>query len=87
MGKVTAVDDLQVTLQGSVDNAPHTFVADENTAFRDRNNPITLADIHVNDNVRVEGTVKDGNFTATAVNIMRAPANATRAPGNPPPPE
>jgi hypothetical protein len=85
MGKVTGVNDLQVTLLGSVDNAPHTFVADENTSFRERNTPITLADIHVNDVLRVEGVVKDGTFTAATVNVMRPPANATRVPGNPPP--
>lgn len=83
LGKVTAINEVQVTLQGSVDNAPHTFVADENTTFRDRNNPITLADIHADDMVRVEGALKDGVFTATAVNVMRPPApGATRAPRN-----
>lgn len=86
MGKVTAINEVQVTLLGSVDNAPHTFVADENTSFRERNNPITLADIHVDDVVRVEGTVKDGIFTAIAVNMMRIPAEATRVQRNTPPP-
>ena len=81
MGRVTAINDVQVTLQGSVDNAPHTFTADENTAFRESNNPITLADIHNNDMVRVDGAIKDGVFTATAVIVMRAP-NQTRAPRN-----
>ena len=95
MGKVTAINDVQVTLQGSVDNAPHTFVADENTTFRERNNPVTLADIHNDDTLRVEGSVKNGVFTATTVNVMRMPdgprgprngGNAA-APGNVAPPQ
>jgi hypothetical protein len=72
-GKVTAIDGVKVTLTGSVDNVPHTFVADENTTFRKRRDPITLADIQVGDNVRVDGSVKDGSFLATVVNSMGAP--------------
>jgi hypothetical protein len=55
---------------GSVDNAPHTFTADENTTFRRRRDPITLADIQVGDVVRADGAVKDGVFTATGVVVM-----------------
>ncbi len=73
MGRVTAIDGVKVTVTGSVDNAPHSFVADENTTFRQRRDPITLADIQVGDMVRAEGAVKDGVFTATAVNSMGAP--------------
>jgi hypothetical protein len=89
MGKVTAIDGVKVTLTGSVDNAPHTFVADENTTFRKRRDPITLADIQVGDNVRVDGAVKDGNFLATAVNAMGAPpqGQTPTVPRNPPPPQ
>jgi hypothetical protein len=68
-GKVTAIDGTKITLTGTVDNAPHTVVADENTAFRKRREPVTLADIQVGDTVRVEGAVKDGVFTATSVNV------------------
>jgi hypothetical protein len=73
MGKVTAMDGVKVTLMGSVDNTAHTFTADENTTFRKRRDPITLADIQVGDTVRVEGAVKDGSFVATTVNAMGAP--------------
>jgi hypothetical protein len=72
-GKVTAIDGVKVTLTGSVDNAVHTFMADENTTFRKRRDPITLADIQVGDNVRVEGSVKEGTFLATTVNAMGPP--------------
>jgi hypothetical protein len=68
-GKVTAINGTTITLTGALDNAPHSVVADENTTFRRRRDPITLADIQVGDTVRVEGAVKDGVFTATAVGI------------------
>ena len=77
MGKVTAIDGVKVTLMGSMDNAPHSFVADENTTFRKRRDPVTLADIQVGDNVRAEGALKAGIFTATAVNVMAMPQGGT----------
>jgi preprotein translocase subunit YajC len=82
MGKVTAINEAKVTLQGGPDNATHTFVADENTTFRKRRDPITLADIQVGDMVRAEGAVKDGAFLATAVAVMspRPPRDDTAAP-------
>jgi hypothetical protein len=87
-GKVTAIDGVKVTLTGSVDNAPHTFLADENTTFRKRRDPITLADIQVGDNVRVDGAVKDGTFLATTVNAMGAPQGQTPSvPRNGPAPQ
>jgi hypothetical protein len=76
-GKVTAIDGVKVTLTGSVDNVAHTFMADENTTFRKRRDPITLADIQVGDIVSVDGAVKDGAFLATTVNAMGAPQGQT----------
>ncbi len=85
-GRVTAINDTTVTIQGSVDGKPHTFVADENTTFRRRREPITLGDIQVGDNVRVEGTVKGGQFVAAAVSAMApmAVGGPERRPGPPP---
>jgi len=82
MGKVTAVDGVKVTLQGGPGNAMHSFVADENTAFRKRRDPITLADVQVGDMVGVEGAVKDGIFVATNVSVMgmQGPPPAPSAP-------
>jgi hypothetical protein len=77
MGKVTAIDGVKVTLAGSIDHTPHTFVADENTTFRKHRDPITLADIQVGDTVRVEGALKDGGFLATSVNAMGPPSGGT----------
>ncbi len=68
-GKVTAIDGAKITLTGTLDNASHTVVADENTTFRKRRDPVTLADIQVGDTVRVEGAVKDGAFAATTVSV------------------
>ena len=42
-GRVTAIKDTTITVEGGPDNAAHTFVADENTDFRKRRDPITLA--------------------------------------------
>ena len=70
MGKVTAIDGTKITLTGALDSTPHTIVADENTEFRKRRDPITLADIQVGDTVRADGAVKDGVFTAANVNVF-----------------
>jgi len=88
MGKVTSINETTVTLLGSVDNAAHSFVADENTTFRKRRDPITLADVQVGDAVRVEGAMKDGIFLAASVSVMgmtsggmpSVPRNAAPAP-------
>jgi len=83
MGKVTAIDGVKVTLTGAMDHAPHTFVADEDTTFRRRRDPITLADMQVGDMVRAEGALKDGVFTATTVSDMGGmQGGPVRVPGN-----
>jgi Domain of unknown function (DUF5666) len=79
MGKITAVDGVKVIILGSVDNAAHSFLADENTSFRKRRDPITLADLQVGDIVRVEGAAKDGSFLATTVDAMGAPPGGNPA--------
>ncbi|HTA30537.1 MAG TPA: DUF5666 domain-containing protein [Candidatus Cybelea sp.] len=98
-GKVTAINGTTITLTGALDNAPHTVAADENTTFRRRRDPITLADIQVGDTVRAEGAVKDGVFTATAVSIgggmggpppngpAGAPSGSPSGPAPGPPPQ
>ena len=86
MGKVTAIAETKVTVTGGPDDTAHTFVADENTTFRKRRDPITLVDVQVGDMVRVEGAVKNGVFTATTVNDMGVPGEA-RVPRNGTPPQ
>jgi len=87
-GKVTAIDGVKVTVMGAFDNTTHSFVADENTTFRKRRDPITLGDIQVGDTIRVEGALKDGTFLATTVNAMGQPPvggpAAAGGPGGPP---
>jgi hypothetical protein len=73
MGKVTAMDGVKVTVQGGPGDAAHTFMADENTTFRKRREPITLGDVQVGDMVGVEGAMKDGTFMATSVAVMGQP--------------
>jgi len=80
-GKVTEIDGVKVTVMSAIDNAAHSFVADENTAFRKRRDPITLADIQVGDTVRVDGAIKDGVFTAANVILMGMPQGGM--PGGP----
>ncbi len=87
-GKVTAIDGVKVTIMGGVDNASHTFTADENTTFRKRRDPITLGDIQVGDSVRVDGAMKDGAFLATTVSAMGPPpAGAPNGERQGPPPQ
>lgn len=86
VGKITNVNDLKLTLQSPVDNNTHTFAADENTSFRRRREMITLADVQVGDNVRVEGAVKEGVFMASTVAVMQPPASGGPAPRQGPPP-
>jgi hypothetical protein len=85
-GKITAINETTITLTGALDNAPHTVVADENTQFRRRRDPITLADIQVGDTIRAEGALKNGVFTATAVNdgAMMGGPPPTNSPSGPP---
>jgi hypothetical protein len=87
-GKVTAIDGVKVTVMGSIDNAAHDFVADENTTLRKRREPITLADIQVGDMVRADGTLKGGTFTATTVNVMdMVQGGSPSVPRSAPPPQ
>ena len=81
-GRVTAINEAKVTLDAGLDHATHIFVADENTTFRKRRDPITLPDVQVGDMVRVEGAVKDGAFLATSVAVMGAPPDGARGGGN-----
>lgn len=87
IGRVTAIDGVRVTLQGGPGNASHTFMADENTTFRKRRDPVTLGDVQAGDAVRVEGAVKDGAFLATSVTVMGLPPGAAPSQQSPPEPK
>jgi hypothetical protein len=83
-GRVTAINDTKVSLDSGAQRGAHAFVADENTTFRKRRDPITLADIQVGDMVRAEGAVKDGAFVATSVAVMGPPPNGALGSGGGP---
>lgn len=83
MGRVTAINEAQVTIQGGPDSATHTFTADENTTFRKRRDPITLTDIQTGDMLRVEGTIKNNSFLATTVSVMGPRPEHPNASGGP----
>jgi Domain of unknown function (DUF5666) len=83
-GRVTAINEAKVTLQGGPKKETQRFVADENTTFRKRRDPITLADVQEGDMVRVEGAIKDGGFVATTVVVMGPPPDRPRGEGNGP---
>jgi hypothetical protein len=90
MGKVTGIKEVEVTLDGAIDHTAHSFSADENTTFRKRRDPITLADLQVGDNIRVEGALKEGKFIATTVVVMGMPgsgATMVPRPAAPPAPD
>jgi hypothetical protein len=84
MGKVTAMDGVKVTVQGGPGNAVHSFVADEDTTFRKRRDPITLGDLQIGDMVRVEGALKDGVFVAKSVGVMTGQGGLPRQPADQP---
>jgi hypothetical protein len=77
LGKVTAIHETQVVVQSTVDNAAHAFMADEDTSFRKRREPISLADLRVGDMVRAEGAVRDGFFVASTVVVLGTPPDGT----------
>jgi len=70
-GRITAIKDTTITIDGMVDHAPHSILVDENTAFRERRDSITLADIQPGEQLRAEGAVKGGVFVATTVTAMK----------------
>lgn len=67
-GKVTAIEDLKITIQ-RIDGVTQAIVVDENTSFQRRRDSITLADIKVGDNVNARGQLKDGVFTASQLSV------------------
>jgi hypothetical protein len=79
-GRITAINDTTITIDGIVDHAPHSVVVDENTSFRQRRDSITLADIKPGEQLRAEGAMKGGVFVATTVTAMQPP-NRDQAPG------
>jgi hypothetical protein len=68
-GKVTSIDGTRLAVH-RLDGVDQTIAVDENTEFRQRREPVTLADIHPGSGIRAQGHVVDGVFTATTVRIV-----------------
>jgi hypothetical protein len=67
-GRITAITGTTITINGMIDSAPHNVVVDENTSLTQRHDPATLADLHVGDMIRVDGTGTPGSdFHATKI--------------------
>ena len=67
-GTIQSIDEAKITVKRP-DNVTQTIVVDENTSFRKRRDSITLADIKVGDNVTARGSLQNGNFLATVLNV------------------
>lgn len=80
-GKVTGIQDTTITIEGAMDHQPHGIVVDENTSFRQRRDSITLADIKPGEELRAEGSLKNGAFTAASVVAMQPGNGQGRARG------
>lgn len=54
------------------DNVTQTIAVDENTSFRRRREDITLLDIKPGDNIGARGSLQNGTFLATMINVRPA---------------
>ncbi len=70
-GRITSIEGTRITIEGMLDRASHAIDVDENTSFRQRRESITLADIKPGEQLRAEGSNKDGNFRATVINAFQ----------------
>lgn len=70
-GRITGIQDTTITIDGTLDHQSHAVSVDENTSFRQRRDSITLADIKPGEELRAEGALKNGVFTATTVVAMQ----------------
>jgi hypothetical protein len=67
-GVVRSIDGTNIVIKRP-DNITQTVAVDENTSFRRRREDITLPDIKTGDNITARGTLQNGTFVATVVNI------------------
>ena len=81
-GKVTAIQDLKITIERAGDKQSQTIAVDENTSFRKRGQDITLADVKVGDFISAQGGLHDDVFLATTLRVMGPRAGGQ--PGTPP---
>lgn len=70
-GVVQSIAGTNITIKRP-DNVTQTISVNENTSFRRRREDITLLDIKPGDNINARGSLQNGTFVATEVNIGRA---------------
>ena len=80
-GKVTAIDmdTFKLTVQ-RVDQKTQGIAVDDTTSFKKAGESVTLRDLKVGDTIRGKGSIKDGVFVPTELNIVDT-AHAGRRPG------
>lgn len=91
-GKVTAVHDLQISIERAGDKVTQVIAVDENTSFRKRREDVTLGDIKVGDMISAQGALRGKVFLATTVRLMEprrdgpagGPADSLASPGEVP---
>lgn len=69
-GTILKIDEASVTLD-RIDHHKQTIEADETTSFRKNGQSVTLMDLHVGDAVRGKGSIKDGVFVPTQLNVIQ----------------
>jgi hypothetical protein len=92
-GKVTAINELKITIERINDKQVQVVAVDENTSFRKRREDVTLADVKVGDFITVQGALHADTFVATALRVMTPGAGGPGVgrphgadPSQPPPP-
>jgi Domain of unknown function (DUF5666) len=69
-GKVTAIQDLKISIERLDDKKTQIVAVDENTSFRKHREDVTLADIKVGDFVSAQGAPQGDTFLAKALRVM-----------------
>jgi Domain of unknown function (DUF5666) len=69
-GKVTAINELKITIERINDKQVQVVAVDENTSFRKRREDVTLADVKLGDFISAQGALHADTFVATALRIM-----------------
>jgi hypothetical protein len=67
-GVVQSINGTNIVIK-RIDKVTQTIAVDENTSFRQRREDITLADIKPGDTINARGTIQNGTFLATVINL------------------
>jgi hypothetical protein len=81
MGKVTAIHELNITIERAGDKRAQIVAVDENTSFRKRREDVTLADVKVGDMISAQGALHADTFVASTLRIMTPGAGPGANPG------